>query len=108
MELSGIDSEAARHKARREASSGVAAGKDAGRSSGAKAASAAKGGQAASGQLSGEAARHWAHRASLMGPPLKQQGAIQVTSSGNPPVRHNGLGRYCVSTSPTGQERAGH
>ena len=86
--MSGIDSEAARHKARRDAASGLAGVQDAGRGRppGVKPASAAKGGQAASGQLGGEAARHRAHRASLMGPPLKQQAATQVKSSGNLPV----------------------
>ncbi len=98
--MSGIDSEAARHKARRDAASGLAGAQDAGRPPGAKPATAAKGGQAGSGQLGGEAARHRAHRASLMGLPLKQQAATQVKSSGNILVWHNGLGIHCLSFSP--------
>ena len=98
--MSGIDSEAARHKARRDAVSGLAGAQDVGRPPGVKPASAAKGGQAASGQLGGEAARHRAHRASLMGPPLKQQAATQVKSSGGPLVWHKALGTRCVPLLP--------
>lgn len=107
MGVGGIDSEAARHKARREAVSGVAGAKDIGDSLSAKPASAAKGGQAASGQLSGEAARHRAHRASLMGPPLKQQAATQVKSSGDPPLRRSDLGHVACRSCPLIMRGAG-
>ena len=90
--MTGIDSEAARHKARRDAASGLAGAQDAGRPPGVKPASAAKGGQAAG----GEAARHRAHRASLMGLPLKQQAATQVKNSRSLPVRHIGLRMHWV------------
>lgn len=46
-------------------------------------------GKVAAGRLSGEAARHRAHRATLMGAAAKQQPAIQVSFSPISPITFN-------------------